>query len=156
MATKVFEHDLWIARDKNNSLWSFLEEPAKSKEEGIYYCKNDEFTKNDMPFISCLHNRNLTDIQKELNLTNINEPYKIKVKLIFEDLPDIDKAGLPYRSEMLQKAAYAVYEHTDCLLVTKSEISELKARIRDLEQIKEAYFDLKTELKLALKDIEIE
>lgn len=81
--------------------------------------------------------------------------YEIELEITFTDLPDVDRVGLPYRTEMLQKAANIVREYTDCLLITKYELLELKARIRDLEQIKEAYFSLKKELKLALEDIEI-
>lgn len=160
MATKVFQKDLWVARNDDESIWSFLAEPIKDEKEGAYFYKDfDTFLKlkkeDNIPLIGCLYNKDLTNIQKELNLTNIKEPYKIKVTVVFEDLPDVDKAGLPCRPEMLQKAANVVREYTDCLLITKYELSELKARIRNLEQIKEAYFSLKEELKLALKDIEI-
>lgn len=90
MATKVFQKDIWVARDDDKSLWSFLAKPIKNKEKGAYFYKNfDAFLKEDnILFVSCLYHQNLTNIQKELNLTNINKPYKIKVKIIFENLPD--------------------------------------------------------------------
>ena len=158
MATKVFQKDIWVARNDDKSIWSFLAKPIRNEEEGAYFYRNfDAYLKQDNTlFVSCFYHQDLTSTQEELNLTNIKEPYKIKVTITFEDLPDVDKAGLPYRSEMLQKAANVVREYTDCLLITKYELSELKARIRDLEQIKEAYLSLKRELKLALEDIEIE
>lgn len=157
MATKVFQKDIWVARNDDKSIWSFLAEPIRNEKEGAYFYKDfDAFLNQDnIPLVSCLYHKDLTNIQEELNLINIKEPYKIKVTVVFEDLPDVDKAGLPYRPEILQKAANVVREYTDCLLITKYELSELKARIRNLEQIKEAYFSLKEELKLALKDIEL-
>lgn len=144
MATKVFQKDIWVKRDADGSLWGFFKRPEKNENGACFY----EILKN-------LYNKEVADIQ-EVNLTNIKEPYKIKVTIIFEDLPNVDKAGLPYRPEILQKAANVVREYTDCLLITKYELSELKARIRDLEQTRDNYLSLKRELKLALEDIEIE
>lgn len=152
MATKEFQKNIWIARDLDESLRGFFSKPEKN-ENGAYFSREED---PDDRMFEHLCNRELTDLQEELNLTNIKEPYKIKVTIIFEDLPNVDKAGLPYRPEILQKAANVVREYTDCLLITKYELSELKARIRDLEQTRDNYLSLKRELKLALEDIEIE
>lgn len=152
MATKEFQKDIWIARDLDESLWGFFSKPEKNENGDYFSRKEDPYDR----MFEHLCNKKLTDLQEELNLTNIEEPYKIKVTIIFEDLPDVNKAGLPYRPETLKKAANVVREYTDCLLITKYELSELKARIRDLEQTRDNYLSLKRELKLALEDIEIE
>ena len=158
MATKVFQSKIWAARDNNNEVHLYADKPIYNEEYGIY--QDTEYNKDDpaQKIINTIFCKKYLpkEIEQMLNLTTIDKPYEIELEITFTDLPDVDRVGLPYRTEMLQKAANAVREYTDCLLITKHELSELKARIRDLEQIKEAYFALKSELKLALKDIEIE
>ena len=157
MATKVFQSKIWAARDNNNEVHLYADKPIYNEQYGIY--QDTEYNKDDpaQKIINTIFCKKYLpkEIEQMLNLTTIDKPYEIELEITFTDLPDVDRVGLPYRTEMLQKAADVVREYTDCLLITKYELSELKARIRDLEQIKEAYFALKSELKLALKDIEI-
>ena len=157
MATKVFQSKIWAARDNNNEVNLYTDKPIYNEQFGVY--QDTKYDKDDptQKIINTIFCKKYLpkEIEQILNLTTIDKPYEIELEITFTDLPDVDRVGLPYRTEMLQKAADAVREYTDCLLITKHELSELKARIRNLEQIKEAYFVLKSELKLALKDIEI-
>lgn len=77
MATKVFQKDIWVEKDTDGSLWGFFKRPEKNENGACFYRMFEN-----------LYNKEVADIQEELNLTNINKPHKIKVKLIFENLPD--------------------------------------------------------------------
>lgn len=158
MATKVFQSKIWAARDNNNEVHLYADKPIYNEQYGIY--QDTEYNKDDpaQKIINTIFCKKYLpkEIEQMLNLTTIDEPYEIELEITFTDLPDVDRVGLPYRTEMLQKAANVVREYTDCLLITKYELSELKARIRDLEQTRDNYLSLKRELKLALEDIEIE
>ena len=75
MATKVFEFDLWAARDDDdNSLWIYLSEPKK--ENDGYYIANEESSYTLIngflqDTITQFQQDNITQFQEELNLTNV-------------------------------------------------------------------------------------
>lgn len=80
MATVEF--DLWVARDKvDNKLYAFDTKPFENEEDGRYY----EITgKVEETFAYIFQYAELTEHEKKLNLTDVKEPRKFRVKVTFE------------------------------------------------------------------------
>lgn len=139
MATKSYEFDLWAAKDNDGLLYCYCSKPEKSEEYGMY-TESKDLDYDDINSGGLLKD-SLSSFAKELNLTNINEPYKFKAKLIFEDLPDnpdnpdnleSDNINnqkqeiMPENNQTpLAKAQEVVYTQTDCVLLSKEEYQEL-------------------------------
>lgn len=146
MATKVFQKDIWIERDIDGSLWGFFKRPEKNENGACFY-----------RLFENLYNREVTDIQEELNLTNINKPHKIKVKLIFENLPDSSESSekdIPdyqIKVKQLKKETLAYYNY---ILLLKEEYELMCKTIEHLDTIKTAYTELKELLKSTFDEFE--
>ena len=135
MATKVFEYNLWAAKDDDGSIWSYCSEPKKD-EDGNYHESDTHDSGNikSGAFLKDIVNR----LSIKLNLIDLKEPYKFKAKLIFEGLPDnpdnpeSDNINnqkqeiMPENNQTpLEQAKAAVHFHSDCKLLTKEEYEEL-------------------------------